>query len=914
MAIDPRGNMWKVRGLVAEQFHPETPIEQRRPQHDPAAGALPPCKTCHLILPDWPLTPPDTTGAPVCVPPSAIHESGTISLIHADTKCEQCHNPVRTVDRPSFTNGWLNCSRPTNLPARPTPVGPPPPAAGTPECAVPVGHVFTPPGTVCASCHNSIIAVPLQSVVPACITPNPNSAQLPTLQTTAAITSATNGGAPITAGSTVSTTTPTLQGTVSVALLSGQTLRVLRNGAAVGNATVNSGNLTWTYLESGAPNGPVAYTVRVEALPNFGAKSNSFGFTVDTVASSIVANVLGVADTGPIANNAFTTDTTPDVTGALAGGTLAVGDVVRVLRNGATAGSATVSGTSWSYNETAALALGDYTYTALVVDAAGNLGSIGTNWTVRITSLPATTITQVFDSPGGTVLAPSAVTADATPRIAGSVNPALLTGQLVRVLRNGTAVGTATVSGTAWTFDDSIATPVSGTQTYTARAEQSGLNGVTSGSYAIFVDTIAPPALANVTGIFDDFVGPVPPGGGPTTDSTPQISGTLSTTLNAAGASTETLQVLRNGAGITTVLAATISFPTTTSWTLTDPGPMTAGTTYTYSARVVDAAGNQTTGGSTRSATYDTTTRTALITDAFNGTTRIGAGTTTSDTTPEIRGSVNVLLLANQSVRVLRDGVAVGSPITPSGTTWTFTDTINGPVTQSYSYTARIDTAGVGGTPSPAYAFTVDNIVPAQTFSFAAFSNVTPNSTVSGAVPPNSSIADGGTTNDPRPTIQVTLSGALASGENLVIRRVLAGVTTVITPTVISCGTNCFQFREAADVISIPAPNATPPTNSPNSTLPTGGSAQYRVSVRDAALNETVSPGTFSFTFDYFTCNQARATNTAANAPTPTVHTTISNATVNCSSCHGPFNAAGTPAGTFIPVPRTTATYWCRRP
>ena len=111
------------------------------------------------------------------------------------------------------------------------------------------------------------------------------------------------------------------------------------------------------------------------------------------------------------------------------------------------------------------------------------------------------------------------------------------------------------------------------------------------------------------------------------------------------------------------------------------------------------------------------------------------------------------------------------------------------------------------------------------------------------------------------------------------------------------------------DVVSIPVPFV-----APNSALPGSGAAQYRVSVRDAAQNETVSPGTFSFTFDYFTCNQARATNTAANAPTPSVHTTISNAAVNCSSCHGPFNAAGTPAGTFIPVPRTTATYWCRRP
>jgi tripartite-type tricarboxylate transporter receptor subunit TctC len=82
---------------------------------------------------------------------------------------------------------------------------------------------------------------------------------------------------------------------------------------------------------------------------------------------------------------------------------------------------------------------------------------------------------------------------------------------------------------------------------------------------------------------------------------------------------------------------------------------MTAGTTYTYSARVVDAAGSQGTLGTTRAATYDATTRTAAISGAFNGVTLISAGTSTPDTTPEIRGTVNAALLGPQSVTVLRD-------------------------------------------------------------------------------------------------------------------------------------------------------------------------------------------------------------------------------------------------------------------
>jgi hypothetical protein len=905
MAIDYRGNMWKVRGLVAEQFDPSNPTQQRRPVHAASATPFPPCSDCHLFLTDWPLTPPAPTSGAVCVPPTTIHGSGAESLIHSDTKCEQCHNPARTVSRPSFTGGWLNCERPTNLPVRAAPVPPPTPPAGTPECQVPVGHVFTPPGTVCASCHNSIIAVPLQSVVPACVTPNPNSTQLPTLRTTAVINGASNGATPITAGSIVATTTPTLSGSVSAALLTGQTLRVSRNGVAIGTATM-TGATSWAFTETSAPNGGLAYTVRVEALPAFGAKSNSFAFTVDTVASSLAANVVGVAeDGGPIANNAFTTDTTPTVSGALAGGTLAAGDVVSVLRNGTPVGSASVSGTGWTYAETAALALGSYAYTARVVDAAGNPGAIGTSWTVQITSLPTTAITQLLDNPGGSVLAPGAVTTDTTPRIVGTVSQALVGPQLVRVLRNGAPVGTATVSGTGWTFDDNAGASVSGTQTYTARAEADTLLGVASSGYAVLVDNVAPAQIANVTGITDDFLGPVP-NNGFTTDSTPQISGSLSTPLNVTTGSTETLQVLRNG--VVLAGAPTISFP---NWSVTDPGPMTAGTAYTYSARVVDAASNTGALGSTRAATYDATTRTASISGAFNGATPISAGATTPDTTPEIRGTVNAALLGTQSVTVLRNTIAVGTAAV-AGTNWTFTDTISGSVTQSFSYTARVDTTLVQGTPSPAYTFTVDNIRPAQAFTISATSDVIPFSTVAGAIPADNNIANGGTTNDPRPTVRVQLSAALASGETLVVRRVLnGGAATDITPPLSSCGTSCFLFTETADVVSIPVPASTP-----NAAIPV--TAQYRVSVRDAALNETLTPGTFSFTFDYFTCSQARATATAAAAPFPSVHTTISagaNPSANCTSCHGStFVPGGTPAGTFVPVPSTTAAYWCRRP
>ncbi len=895
MAIDYRGNMWKVRGLVAEQFDPANPTQQRRPVHAASATPFPPCAECHLFLTDWPLTPPAPTSGAVCVPPSGIHGSGADSLIHADTPCQQCHNPARTVSRPSFTNGWLNCERPTNLPVRAAPVPPPTPPAGTPECQVPPGHVFTPPGTVCASCHNSIIATPLQSVVPACVTPNPNSTQLPTLPTRATITAALNGGTPISAGSTVASTTPTLQGSISAALLSGQTVRVLRNGVVLtpGTATM-TGASTWSFTDPSAPNGGVTYTARVEAGAAFGARSNAFSFTVDTQASGVTAAVTGASgDSGSIANTGFTTDTTPTVTGTLSGA-LVAGDVVRVLRNGTQAGAGIVSGSTWTYTEPGALALGDYTYTALIVDAAGNLGAVAAGWTVRITSLPTVAITRLLDNPGGTVL--GAVTADATPRIEGTINQTLVSGQVVRVLRNGAPLATvATVSGTAWFLNDSITTPVSGLQVYTARAEAGMLSGVLSDSASVLVDTVAPGA-ANVTGILDENTGR-DVAGGSTTDPTPVISGTLTTALNSvSGASTETLQVLRG----TTVLTAAITFPTSTTWRVIDLGPLTGGTTYTYSARVVDAAANQSAAGTTRAALYDSATRTTNIT-AFNGATSIPSGSSTSTTTPTLSGTVNLALLPGQWVRVWRNGTQLSGQLTPDASrNWSYTDTsISGPVSTSFTYTARVETATTSNESAPV-AFTIDNVVPNHAITVSVISG-------------GNTIASNQRIQDTAPTIRIVLSRALDTNtgtlESLVITRALTpsgfGTTTtnLSSVTLTSCAATlpavCLQFVDSG-AVAFSAPNIA-------SAMPT--QAQYSVAVRDAAQNSSAT-SSFGFRFDYLDCVQ------------PVVaHATISfsaNTGQNCYGCHNAVvGTSPTPAAALVVVPPPAVVrtkYWCRRP
>jgi hypothetical protein len=86
--------------------------------------------------------------------------------------------------------------------------------------------------------------------------------------------------------------------------------------------------------------------------------------------------------TGTIASGARTNDTAPAVSGTVSAA-LVAGDAVEVLRNGAPVGLATVSGTTWSFMD-AGLSDATWSYTARVVDAAGNRGNAGSAYSIVV--------------------------------------------------------------------------------------------------------------------------------------------------------------------------------------------------------------------------------------------------------------------------------------------------------------------------------------------------------------------------------------------------------------------------------------------------------------------------------------------------------------------------------------------------
>jgi hypothetical protein len=768
------------------------------------------CEACHTFL-DQSLTDikassrQPTSGAPECQPPISVHRGLTDTLIHAETDCVQCHNPSR-LNYPASTpsgnipfaanGGWPDCVKPANLPGRSSPA----PSVFTNSCQVPPNHVFTPPGTVCASCHNTIIARPLNDPSLACA--QPKSSELPTIAKTAAISGAFNdSGTAIAGGGLTNDRTPELRGTLSAALAAGESLAIQRDGAVVGSAAVSG--TAWTFVDT-APDGSHRYTARVVRAAEFGATSNALAIVVDATPPSVAATVANFTDDalGTVAPGGFISDTTPTLNGVL-GSSIGSDESVQVLRDGAVAGTAVVGGTSWAFNEPAALSLGVHAYQARVVDAAGNLGPLsGAAQITLVGGLPTVTITQALNDATNQPIANGGTTNDTTPVLSGTLSAPLTAGQVLIVLRDGVARGNGTVGGggTSWTFTDPGS--ANGIFAYTARVDAGAVQGAPSAAYTLTVDTVVPTQRADVASIADDVNG-VLAGTNPTTpDTTPTVNGTITTPLTAG----DLVQVLRNGA----VVATLPSFGGT-AWSYTEPTPITitppaTQVTLTYAARVIDGAGQLgPTNGATRQVTVApgsvplqgaSTTITAVAGQA------VGAGgavvNSVYSTAPTLGGTIARALLADEVIAIYRNTVSPVVPASRGGTaalagtisaaalgaatTWNFTSAALAAGT-TYYFSANIEkaaNAAIYGAPSATSG------VPIVT---------APSIAVTGIFDDAGIAVTNNNTTDSTPRISGTLGRTLVAGETLQLRRTLGGTTTNIP--VVPSGTS-WTYTELA--------------------------------------------------------------------------------------------------------------------
>ncbi len=142
-----------------------------------------------------------------------------------------------------------------------------------------------------------------------------------------------------------------------------------------------------------------------------------------------------------------------------------------------------------------------------------------------------------------------------------------------------------------------------------------------------------------------------------------------------------------------------------------------------------------------------------------------------------------------------------------SGTTWSFADA--GLSDATWSYTARVvDAAGNRGNAGSAYSIVVDGTAPARALAGAGI--------IDNVSPTLGTVRDGGSTNDTRPELRLTLDSVLASGETLRIYRATGSANPVLVQ----------QFSQRDDEFSFT-----------DSTLARNNTYTYSADVVDAAGN-----------------------------------------------------------------------------
>ena len=600
-------------------------------------------------------------------------------------------------------------------------------------------------------------------------------------------------------GTSTNDTTPILNGTVS-GLTVGDTVRIFEGAVLLGVATVSGS--TWNYPLGATSEGVHTYQAVIsDAANNNGLASSTFTLTVDTLAPSASETIAITAITLDSAATDFNTSDNTLVFSGTLGTVLASGNRVEFsLDNGATYSSATVSGTTWSYDNSATpMADNTYGLKARVVDAAGNVGQTANQNLVVDTTAPAATqtitLTAINQDTG--LSTTDFITNDKTLIFSGVLGAPLLAGESVQVRLNGGAWLNASSSSSTWSYDHTATTLADGAYTVDARVVDTAGNVGQSTSQLVNVDSVAPTAtisfasISNDTGISTDFI---------TSDNTLVFNGTLSAPL-AAGEGV--LFSLDNGA---TYSSATVSGST---WSYDNSANALTDGVYNLRVRVSDEAGNAINTANQQltvdtSAPVVTIAITAITTDSAISTDFI-----TSDTTLTFSGTLGSALALNERVEFSLDNGTTWLAASVAGSTWSYNNTANVMANGTYTINARvIDTANNVGQVATR-SVQIDTLAPVAS---AAISAISTDAGIS---------SSDFITNDQTLTIDALLTGTLNSGETVQI-SLDNGITW--NNTVLVSGST-YRFDNTANTLI-------------------AGAYNFRARVVDTAGNATVSAAT----------------------------------------------------------------------
>lgn len=381
-----------------------------------------------------------------------------------------------------------------------------------------------------------------------------------------------------------------VNGSLTAALASNETAQISIDGGVTWTTLTVTGT-TWRYNDSRTlTDGNYLYQVRViDAAGNVGA-TDSQNVVIDTIAPDPAVKTIAISaittDTGLIANDFVTSDTTLAVSGTL-GAALSAGEFAQIsIDGGTTWQNLSVSGLTWTYLDGRTLSDGNYNYQVRVIDTAGNIGATASQIVTVDTTAPLASktiaIAGISDDTG--LSSSDFVTRDTTLTVRGTLGAALAADERAQIsLDGGVTWTTLTVIGTSWSYADGR-TLTDGTWNYTVRVVDLAGNVGQTATQNVVVDTTSPEAAKSITitGISDDtgasssdFI---------TSDTTLTVRGVLGAALGAnefAQISTD------NGATWVNVTLAADGL----NWSYVDGRTLTNGTT-TWQVRVVDLAGN----------------------------------------------------------------------------------------------------------------------------------------------------------------------------------------------------------------------------------------------------------------------------------------------------------------------------------
>ncbi|HBA9120291.1 TPA: Ig-like domain-containing protein [Escherichia coli] len=525
------------------------------------------------------------------------------------------------------------------------------------------------------------------------------ASQIVTVDTTAPLASKTIAIASISDDTGLSSsdfvtrdTTLTVRGTLAAALAADERAQISLDGGVTWTTLTVVGT-SWSYADGRTlTDGTWNYTVRVVDLAGNVGQTATQNVVVDTTSPEAAKSITitGISDdTGTSSSDFITSDTTLTVRGVL-GAALGANEFAQISTdNGATWVNVTLAadGLNWSYVDGRTLTNGTTTWQVRVVDLAGNVGATSSQSAQIDTVNPAQVLTIASISTDTGSSATDFITSDTTLTLTGSLGTGLASGEVAQISLDGGATWiTLTTNGTQWTYTDSR-TLTDGSYVYQVRVLDLAGNTGPVVSKTVVVDATNPLATPNIVSYTDD-VGQrqgTLSSSQATDDTTPLLNGVLSAPL----ASGEVVYLYRNG-----LLLGAVTMVGALNWTYSDSGLVSGA--YTYSARVVDLAGNI-----TSSSDFVLTVDTSIPTTLAQITSQ-----TTRDTTPIISGVITAALASGQYVEVVINGKTYTSEpggavvVDPAHNTWYVqlpdTDALTVSAT-AYTVTAQVKSSAGNG-------------------------------------------------------------------------------------------------------------------------------------------------------------------------------------------------------------------------